>query len=425
MIQKLRACILLTVFAMFFLSFLSVKAQSSEDLKSKIEEKNSQIKEIEEEIRQYSLEVDNANKESKTLQSTIKALDLTKSKLNKDINLTQNKITKTNLTIEEVNDEILDTEEILEINKKAVTNAIRRLNITENRNLVSLVLSNNNLGELWSEMDYNTQVQENIRKKSKELVELKTKMVMKQNTLNIEKGTLQNLKKDLNGKKLAIEYTVSEKNQILKYTKNKEKVFKDLVKSKEELKAQFEKEIFEYESQINILIDKGSYPAPRHGVLSWPLDDVLVTQKFGKTIGAEKLYASGSHNGADLRASIGTKVKGALHGRVSGTGNTDIYPGCYSFGKWVMVEHENGLSTIYAHLSVISVKRGDMIKTGDVLGFSGNTGYSTGPHLHFGLYATQGVRIEQFIKSKGCKHAIIPLADIKAYLDPLEYLPNL
>ena len=206
--------------------------------------------------------------------------------------------------------------------------------------------------------------------------------------------------------------------------KNKEQAFKDLVKTKEQQKEQFEKEVFEYESQLHYLIDKTSYPAPKNGILSWPLDNVYITQRFGKTVGAEKLYVSGSHNGVDFRASIGTKVKNVLEGEVVGTGNTDAYPGCYSFGKWVMVRHKNGLSTIYGHLSVISVGTGQQLATGDTIGYSGNTGYSTGPHLHISVYATQGVRIEKYVNSRGCKQATMPLADIKAYLDPLAYLPS-
>ena len=197
-----------------------------------------------------------------------------------------------------------------------------------------------------------------------------------------------------------------------------------MVKTKEELKAQFEKDLYAYESQLNLIIDPSRYPSPLNGVLSWPLDNVFITQKFGKTVDSKKLYVSGSHNGVDFRASVGTRVKNVLDGVVVGTGNTDAYPGCYSFGKWVMVKHDNGLSTIFGHLSVISSSVGQRLQTGDLIGYSGNTGYSTGPHLHISVYATQGVRIEKYVNSIGCKQATLPLADVKAYLDPLAYFPN-
>jgi murein DD-endopeptidase MepM/ murein hydrolase activator NlpD len=89
-----------------------------------------------------------------------------------------------------------------------------------------------------------------------------------------------------------------------------------------------------------------------------------------------------------------------------------------------MIKHENGLSTIYGHLSVISVSQGQSLSTGDLVGYSGNTGYTTGPHLHISVYATEGVRIEQYVNSRGCKQAVIPLADTKAYLDPMLYFPQ-
>lgn len=407
-----------------FLPFFASSQTTADELKSKIDERNNQIKQIEEEIRQYNIEVANAGNQAKTLQNTIKTLDLTKKKLNKDINLTETKIGKTNLTIEQIDKEIDNTKDHIQTNKKAILSAIKSVQALEDTNIVTVFLSNKNISEIWSDIDNTQQIQETIQNKSKELAVLKKDMETKQSALNVEKNNLLGLKQDLSGKKMAVEYTAKEKAEILAQTKNKEQAFKQLVLTKEQQKAQFEKEVFDFESQLNILIDKGSYPAPKNGILSWPLDDVFITQKFGKTVGAEKLYTSGSHNGVDFRAAIGTKVKNVLAGDVVGTGNTDIFPGCYSFGKWVMVKHDNGLSTIYGHLSVISVQNGQRLETGDTIGYSGNTGYSTGPHLHISVYATQGVRIEQFVNSRGCKQAVLPLADVKAYLDPLSYFPK-
>ncbi len=413
----------------FLLSFLLLNtkptySQTTDDLINKIEEKNNEIKKLEEEIKQYNLEVDNAGKQAVTLKNTLKTLDLTKKKISTDINLTENKIKKTSLTIEQLDSEIDKTEKSIEVNKTAIINAIKEVQSLENINLIQIILSNKNIGEIWTEIDHIQETQNVIRDRSKELAVLKTDMETKQSNLRGQKNNLLNLKEDLNGKKQAVIYTTKEKENLLVQTKNKEETFKQLVKTTEEKKAQFEKEVYEYESQLNLLIDKNKYPAPKNGILSWPLDNVYITQKFGKTVDSQKLYVSGSHNGVDFRASVGTKVKNVLDGVVVGTGDTDLYPGCYSFGKWVMVKHDNGLSTIYGHLSVISSNVGQRIETGGLIGYSGNTGYSTGPHLHISLYATQGVRIEKYVNSRGCKQVTMPLADIKAYLDPLAYLPN-
>ncbi len=399
-------------------------ATTTETLKSKIDERNNQIKKLEEEIKVYNKEVETAGKQAKTLQTTIKTLDLTKKKIVTDISLTENKITKTTLTIEQLDQEIDVAKEKIDINKKAISTALKNRQYLDGTNFISQILSKKSMGEIWGDVDDIEEVREAIRVKTLELDALKISMEDKQGNLKGEKSNLITLKQDLSGKKQAVEYTVQEKAAILAETKNKEEAYKVLVKTKQQQKDQFEKELFEYESQLKYLIDPNSYPKGKKGIFAWPLDKVIITQKFGKTVGAEKLYASGSHNGVDFGASVGTRVKNVLDGEVVGTGDTDIYPGCYSFGRWVMVKHPNGLSTIYGHLSVISAQKGQTLKTGDTVGFSGNTGYSTGPHLHISVYATQGVRIEKYVNSRGCKNAVLPLADVKAYLDPLAYFPS-
>jgi murein DD-endopeptidase MepM/ murein hydrolase activator NlpD len=186
-------------------------------------------------------------------------------------------------------------------------------------------------------------------------------------------------------------------------------------------KERFEKELFLFESQLKRAIDPNSYPSSGKGILSWPLDNVFITQYFGKTIDAKRLYTSGTHNGIDFRASRGTPVKSALNGTVLGTGNTDEQRGCYSYGKWILIEHSNGLSTLYGHLDLIKVVAGQKVLTGEVIGYSGQTGYSTGPHLHLTVYASQGVKIQKYSSSINCKNVSIPVSGINAYLDPMLY----
>jgi len=419
--------LLLSVVCFFNLPQLTYAedAIDADEIMNRIEERNILIKHLEEDIKKYNQEVDNATKEATSLKNTLKTLDLTKKKISTDINLTENKITKTNLTIDQLNLEIRKTKASIDVNRQAIINAIQDTNALESLNIVQIILSNKDIGEVWNEIDTIKEAQNIIRNRSAELTSLKAEMETKQNNLLGQKNNLVSLKKDLNGKKQAVIYTTKEKETLLTQTKSKEETYKDLIKTREEQKAQFEREIYEYESQLNIAVDTDKYPAPRTNILSWPLDSVYITQKFGKTVAAKKLYVSGSHNGVDFRASVGTKVKNVLDGTVVGTGNTDLYQGCYSFGKWVMVRHDNGLSTIYGHLSVISVTNSQRLQTGDIIGYSGNTGYSTGPHLHISLYATQGVRIEKYVNSRGCKQATLPLADVKAYLDPLAYFPAL
>jgi len=86
------------------------------------------------------------------------------------------------------------------------------------------------------------------------------------------------------------------------------------------------------------------------------------------------------HTGLDLRADIGTTVVAALDGVVSVTAENWLY------GKHIIISHDNGYKTLYGHLNSFSVKQGERVARGKKIGESGNTGYSTGPHLHFTIY---------------------------------------
>jgi murein DD-endopeptidase MepM/ murein hydrolase activator NlpD len=101
---------------------------------------------------------------------------------------------------------------------------------------------------------------------------------------------------------------------------------------------------------------------------SWPLSGTL-TSGFGQRQGR-------LHAGQDISCPTGTPVGAAKGGTVTFAGTVDGY------GTAVYVEHDGGITTRYAHLSVLQVRRGDEVDRGEVIALSGNTGESTGPHLH-------------------------------------------
>jgi murein DD-endopeptidase MepM/ murein hydrolase activator NlpD len=86
------------------------------------------------------------------------------------------------------------------------------------------------------------------------------------------------------------------------------------------------------------------------------------------------------HAALDLAAPTGTVVKAAMDGRVSTTGVNSTY------GNFIILNHGNGYQTLYAHLNVVQVRKGDTVNQGSRIGEVGSTGYSTGPHLHFAVY---------------------------------------
>ncbi len=106
-----------------------------------------------------------------------------------------------------------------------------------------------------------------------------------------------------------------------------------------------------------------------------------LTQSYGKR---NSRYVSGYHTGYDYGASYGSTVKAAANGTVIAVGNEGAY------GKTIRVRHSDGTTTLYGHLSGYGVQVGQVVKAGQSIAKSGNTGRSTGPHLHFEVRSRSG-----------------------------------
>ena len=420
-----RICVLLILIGICSnISLLSVQAQTA-DLQTKIDQRNIEIKNLEKEIAEFQKQINTLAGQASSLAATIKSLDLTQKKLAADIALTESKIAAKGLDIQSLASQIQNKEETIIDDRRIITRSIVTIRELDNYSIPEIFLSAESLSDIWNSADQLSTVQSSLIARIHHLEELKTDLESNKKATEKARGELVALNDQLKDQRKVVLTTSAEKNSLLKQTKQSEAQYQQILAQKKALKDAFEKEVLAYESQLRLAVDTSKIPTTGSKVLLWPVDNVFVTQYFGNTAFAtanSQIYNGKGHTGIDLRASIGTPIKAALSGTVVGVGNTDVLASCLSYGKWIMIKHPNGLSTLYAHLSVHSVRQGDEVVTGQIIGYSGNTGYSTGPHLHFSVYATEGVQIKAFDTSRNCKGITIPLADFKAYLNPLSFL---
>jgi len=111
----------------------------------------------------------------------------------------------------------------------------------------------------------------------------------------------------------------------------------------------------------------------QEGAMRWPLSGFRITTYFGQR-GAFQRY----HTGIDLAAPYGTPIVAAKAGQVEVAGWSSM-----GYGFHVVLDHGGGVETLYAHMSRIAVRAGQWVEAGQVIGYVGSTGWSTGPHLHF------------------------------------------
>ncbi len=160
--------------------------------------------------------------------------------------------------------------------------------------------------------------------------------------------------------------------------------------------------------------------------LRYPLDHIFVVSRFGwrihPVLGIRKF-----HNGVDFRARVGTPVYAAATGIVERTGY-DRYS-----GKKIIIRHPDGTRTYYLHLSRILVRKGQRVRSRQLIALSGATGRVTGPHLHFGIKEPNGRWADPLkkrmiavtrLKGKRLKKFKRQVEVIKSILDSLENKNN-
>lgn len=166
-------------------------------------------------------------------------------------------------------------------------------------------------------------------------------------------------------------------------TQGDERKYQDKLAEVEAKRKAIENEIALIEGEKSGNIDYDKLPPVKKGYFTYPINPVIITQGYGKTSFSYHYY-SGMHNGIDFGTSGKyVSVYAAKDGKVLATGDN----GKYAYGKWIAIDHDDGLVTLYGHLSSIKVSKGEKVDEGERIAISGNTGYSTGPHLHFSVFA--------------------------------------
>lgn len=146
------------------------------------------------------------------------------------------------------------------------------------------------------------------------------------------------------------------------------KAYAEIIEKEDDLMEEYKKAAAQLAAQSTYVGGKFMWPLPAaNNVVTCPYG-----MRKHPITGKYKL-----HTGVDLRCSTGTKVYAANAGTVTTSGYSSAW------GNYIIINHGGGYTTLYAHLSRRSVAKGDKVKQGDVIGQSGNTGYSTAPHLHF------------------------------------------
>lgn len=363
---------------------------SAKDKKSALEQEK---KKTEEAIKSLQSKKSSTENYVKELDSKMNELQSQVTKLEDNISTKQKSIDDTSVKL----DEAQQTEEK---QYSSMKKRIKYMYEKGDSSYLNLLMESKSLSELLNRAEYVSKISAYDRKMLDQYVATKESIAESKKKLETEKAELQELKSQTEAKQDSVQILLSEKNKELQSVNSQiseksaqAKAYEDDISAQEAKIAQLEAEIKKKEAEEaakaaaeaaakknNNSISKSSTTSSSGGSsLRWPCpSSSRITSGFGSRTSPTE-GASSNHKGIDISAPTGSSIVAAAGGTVS------IATYSYSAGNYVMINHGNGLSTVYMHCSQLLVSAGDTVKAGQTIAKVGSTGYSTGSHLHFGV----------------------------------------
>ena len=405
-----------------------VFAVEEDDLQEKIEEKQEEVNKINQEIAATQGQITQLQGQAQTLQGAISQIDTGIKQATLGIRSSETNIEKLNLEIESLGYEVDEVGDEVRKKQSQVGELLRRIQKKDQYGFLPAILGSDTLAEGLAEINALKNIQNDISKEAYHLLGLQDQLKGTINVSSSKKSKLEVEVVNLASRKVILDEQKGQKAELLTITKNQEGEYQELLTDLEQKQQALLEEISDIESQLSKNFDRSSVPTREAEYFTWPVTvsgerTGIITQNWGETAYSKRFYRGRPHNGMDIAAPTGTEVRAGAGGTVVRVDYNGLY---YQYGRYILIDHGNGLSTLYAHLSGTTVKTGDTVDRGDLIGYVGSTGFSTGAHLHFGLYATpSGGWRSSTNREEGGLFSVPPatgLVPIGVTLNPAQYL---
>ncbi len=419
--RKIIPIFLIAVFCAGSLS--TAYAVTENELRTQIDQKNKDLQVLNDQIKQTQLQLDKVESEKRSLSGDIKSLDATINQLNLKIKSSGVKIDQLNLQLKLLQSKRAETVSTMTSQKNAIARLIVEINQNDNENILHMLLKGDTLADSLLEIQSVQDLQSNLSDSVANLTQLSEDLGNNIKDTSAAESNLKTESQILKDRKNITDDTKSQKKTLLVSTKNKEAIYQkqlsELKKLQDKIDAEIEMMGIALRKEININL----LPTSDKSVLIDPVPKGALTQGYGRTSFAIVTYKSQWHNGVDIGAPVGTEVYAAADGVVINVGNQDRFCPRAAYGKFIEIKHNNGLATLYAHLSLQIVSIGQKVTRGQLIGYVGKTGWATGPHTHFVVFASQTLAPARPGYPEGTKPSTCGPMPVGGDLNPLLYAP--
>ena len=298
----------------------------------------------------------------KKLDANLEAISDELSRLGKDIEVKEGQIETTKAELEDAKQVEKDQYESMKLR-------IKYMYEKGDSSYVDLLMESGSLSELLNKAEYIGKISAYDRQKLDEYVATKEQIEAKHASVEQLLSAKQSELKKYESQISAAEGQLSEYEKDIKAQEDSIKAIEAEMRRKEEearKKAEAAGKTYKTKNLGDISF---TWPCPSSG---------RITSGFGGRSSPTE-GASSNHKGIDIGASTGSGIVAAADGEVV------VSTYSYSAGNYVMINHGGGVYTVYMHASKLLASVGDQVKKGQTIAKVGSTGYSTGPHLHFGI----------------------------------------
>ena len=359
---------------------LAVTQADIDKLKNNASDLSQQKKELQSKISALSYDIANNMKKKELLDSEISVLSSEISNVESQISTYAELITQTEA-------ELLDAQEREAAQYELFCKRVRAMEERGTISYWSVLFKADSFTDLLSRLDFINEIMDSDQKVIQDLQDLQAEIEEKKESLETQKAESEAAKAELVSKKSELNKQREAANALVAQLRASKSEYQedmdDLSAEAEAVQAQILKLSKELAAQ------QAAQGKPSNAALGgyiWPVSSRRITSTFGGRASPGGI-GSTNHKGIDIG---GVGYTAEIHAAKAGTVIVSQYS--RSYGNYVVVSHGSGNTTLYAHMSSRKVSVGQYVNQGDVLGITGSTGNSTGPHLHFEI-TENGTRI--------------------------------
>lgn len=377
-------CLVVVAFFSFVVVAWASDDISVDDLNKQIDQQRSKIEELTKKIEEYKNSINSNRQQALSLKNQISIIDNQIGKTDLELQLKEEEAKELQLKIDQTNSLIKEIENQTDLEKDKLGQIIRLMSRYDDQDYLAILLANESFSNFFDQVKYSADLQKNLQKTVNKLKESKEKFNEENKKLAVEKESLSEILNKLESTKDILGRQKGDKNKLVTATQKSEKKFQLLVDDLKKEQAAANAQVASLEKKLREALakkgDKEKFNSLSNAVLVWPTTSRRITATFyDPTYPYRNLF---EHSGIDLGIPQGTPVKAAEAGYVA-----KVALGTKWYGNYIMIIHGGNITTLYAHLKSVNVAQDQYIGRGELIGYSGNTGFSSGPHLHFEVRA--------------------------------------